>query len=235
LCLAGALLLLTSCQEVTLGNLVQDFGLTAPQAQLDDGTITRGLREALAVGTQRAVQNVSRQDGYFGNQLIKVLMPEKMRNVAELLGKVGMQRQVDEFVLSMNRAAEKAAPKAAGFFADAVREMTFADARGILQGGDTAATEFFRGKTAEKIQNAFKPVVSDSMNQVGTTQAFKKVMGSYAALPFTPRVSFDLDQYVTAKAVDGLFHMLGEEEKKIRTDPAARATELLRTVFGRRG
>jgi uncharacterized protein DUF4197 len=158
-----------------------------------------------------------------------------MRSVAELLGKVGMQRQVDEFVLSMNRAAEKAAPRAAGFFADAVREMTFADARGILQGGDTAATEFFRGKTAEKIRNAFRPVVSDSMNQVGTTQAFKKVMGSYAALPFTPRVSFDLDQYVTAKAVDGLFHMLGEEEKKIRTDPAARATELLRTVFGRRG
>ncbi|HEY5973872.1 MAG TPA: DUF4197 domain-containing protein, partial [Geobacteraceae bacterium] len=147
---------------------------------------------------------------------------------------VGMQRQVDEFVLSMNRAAEKAAPKAAGFFADAVREMTFADARGILQGGNTAATEFFRGKTAEKIQGAFRPAIATSMNEVGTTQAFKKVMGSYGALPFTPKVSFDLDQYVTAKAVDGLFYMLGEEEKKIRTDPAARATELLRTVFGRR-
>ena len=133
----------------------------------------------------------------------------------------------------MNRAAEKAAPQATDYFVGALKEMTFEDARKILQGSDTAATEYFKGKTGDKIFAAFKPVISESMNQVGTTQAYKEMVDSYTALPFAKSTAFDLDSYVTTKAVDGLFTMLGEEEKKIRTNPAARTTELLRKVFGK--
>jgi hypothetical protein len=160
-------------------------------------------------------------------------MPEKIRTVADMLGKVGYQRQVDEFVLSMNRAAEKAAPQAASFFGDAIREMTFDDARKILTGGDTAATEYFRAKTHDKIYDSFKPIISSSMDKVGTTRSYKEMMSKYEALPFVSKQSLDLDHYVTSKALDGLFYMVGQEEKKIRTDPAARVTDLLKTVFGK--
>jgi len=160
-------------------------------------------------------------------------MPEKIRNVADLLGKMGYQQQVDDVVMGMNRAAEKAAPKATEYFVGALKEMTFTDARNILQGGDTAATDYFKSKTSTKIQAAFKPIISESMNDVGATRAYKGMMADYAALPFVSGTSFDIDNYVTTKAVDGLFTVLGDEEKRIRTDPAARGTELLRKVFGK--
>jgi len=199
----------------------------------DEGTTASGLKEALSIGTEKAVSNVSRVDGYFGNQAIKILMPENIQKVGNVLRKIGYQRQVDEFVLSMNRAAEKAAPKAASFFVDAIKEMTFEDARKILGGGDTAATEFFKLKTHDKLYGAFKPVVSSSMDEVGCTRSYKEMMGKYESVPFMDKQSLDLDHYVTNKALDGLFYMVGQEEKKIRTDPAARATDLLKTVFGK--
>ena len=199
----------------------------------DEGTTASGLKEALSIGTEKAVSNVSRVDGYFGNQAIKILMPENIQKVGNVLRKIGYQRQVDEFVLSMNRAAEKAAPKAASFFVDAIKEMTFEDARKILGGGDTAATEFFKQKTHDKLYGAFKPVVSSSMDEVGCTRSYKEMMGKYESVPFMDKQSLDLDHYVTNKALDGLFYMVGQEEKKIRTDPAARATDLLKTVFGK--
>ncbi|RNC72682.1 MAG: DUF4197 domain-containing protein [Desulfuromonadales bacterium] len=204
---------------------------------LDDSTVVKGLKEALATGTERAVKEVAKPDGYFGNQLIKILLPDKVQNVADILGKVGFQGQVDEFVMSMNRAAEKAAPTAASYFGDAIRDMSVEDAKGILAGGDTAATQFFEKKTRTKLFDAFKPFVTKSMDQVGTARAYKEMIGKYEAVPLaslagTP--SLDLDNYVTDKALDGLFKMVGEEEKKIRTNPAARTTDLLRTVFGSR-
>lgn len=199
----------------------------------DDSTVASGLKEALSIGTENAVKNVSRVDGYFGNQVIKILMPEKIQKVAQVMKKVGYQKEVDDFVLSMNRAAEKAAPMAASFFVDAIKQMTFDDARKILNGGDTAATEFFKAKTSERIYAAFKPMVSSSMNEVGVTRNYKTMMGKYESLPFVDKQSLDLDHYVTNKALDGLFVMVGEEERKIRKDPAARATDLLKTVFGK--
>lgn len=204
-------------------------------AGLDESTIVKGLKEALATGTTRAVTSVSRRDGYLGNEAIRILLPEKLQTAANLLGKFGFQQQVDDFVLSMNRAAEKAAPKATEYFVSALKEMTFQDARKILNGGNTAATEYFRGKTGERIFNAFKPVVSSSMQDVGVTSRYGQMMNRLESIPFGSQAagSLDLDNYVTGKAVDGLFTMLGEEEKKIRTDPAARGTELLRKVFGR--
>lgn len=199
----------------------------------DESTTASGLKEALSIGTKNAVKNVSRVDGYFGNKAIKILMPEKIQKVADVLKKVGYQKEVDSFVLSMNRAAEKAGPKALSFFVDAIKEMSIEDARKILGGGDTAATEFFKQKTHKKLYDAFKPVVSSSMNEVGTTRSYKEMMGKYESIPFMDKKSLDLDHYVTNKALDGLFYMVGQEEKKIRTDPAARVTDLLKTVFGK--
>ncbi|MGD9023103.1 MAG: DUF4197 domain-containing protein [Deltaproteobacteria bacterium] len=207
-------------------------GLSSKQS-LDDNTIISGLKEALSVGTENAVKLVSRPDGYFGNEIIRILMPEKIRKVADVLGKVGYQQQVDDFVLSMNRAAEKAAPKAASIFGAAISEMTLEDARGILDGGETAATDYFKAKTSDAIYETFKPIISSSMNEVGVTRSYKQMMDQYTSLPFMRSESLDLDHYVTDKSLNGLFYMLGQEEKKIRTNPEDRVTELLKKVFGK--
>jgi Protein of unknown function (DUF4197) len=199
----------------------------------DEKTNVAGIKEALAVGTERAVQSLSRKNGYFGNAAAKILMPSSLQKVAEVARTVGYQKQVDEFILSMNRAAEAAAPMASRYFGDAIRDMTLEDVRGILTGGDTAATEFFRRKTNDKLYAAFKPVVSQKVGEVGATRAYTDMMGQYENVPLMGKQSLDLDDYVTKKSLDGLFHMVGQEEKKIRTNPAARTTDLLKTVFGK--
>ncbi|MDO8418730.1 MAG: DUF4197 domain-containing protein [Rubrivivax sp.] len=199
----------------------------------DEKTGAAGIKEALALGTERAVQGLSKQDGYFGNAAVKILMPSAIQKVADVARIAGYQKQVDEFVLSMNRAAEAAAPLASRYFGDAIRDMTLQDVRGILSGGDTAATDFFRGKTQDKLYAAFKPIVSQKVGEVGATRAYKDMMGRYEKVPLVKSQSLDLDDHVTRKSLDGLFHMVGEEEKKIRTNPAARTTDLLKTVFGR--
>jgi hypothetical protein len=133
----------------------------------------------------------------------------------------------------MNRAAEAAAPVASRFFGDAIRDMTVDDARGILTGGNTAATDFFRRKTGDKLYLAFKPIVSKKVGEVGATRAYKNMMGRYESVPMMGGQSLDLDDYVTRKSLDGLFLTVGEEEKRIRTDPVARSTDLLKSVFGK--
>ncbi len=213
-------------------NLLKGLGGAASQGP-DDSTVISGLKEALSIGTENAVRSVSQADGYFANEMIKILMPEKIQKVADVLKMVGYQKEVDDFVMSMNRAAEKAAPKASAFFVDAIKQMNFDDARKILNGGDTAATDFFKTKTSDKIYEAFKPLISTSMNDVGVTRSYKQMMGRYESLPFVDKQSLDLDHYVTNKSLDGLFYMVGQEEKKIRTNPAARVTDLLKTVFGK--
>ncbi|MFQ5792898.1 MAG: DUF4197 domain-containing protein, partial [Acidobacteriota bacterium] len=172
-----------------------------------------------------------RPGGYFRNQAIKILMPEQLQTLEQGLRVVGYGPQVDEFVLSMNRAAERAAPAAKRIFWDAIGEMTFDDARKILDGGDTAATDYFKAKTSDELAAAFRPVVDQTMNEVGVTRQYKELVGRYEAIPFVKRVTFDVDEYVVTKALDGLFYVVGEEERKIRTDPAARVTDLLKEVF----
>ncbi|MGA6993239.1 MAG: DUF4197 domain-containing protein [Candidatus Deferrimicrobiaceae bacterium] len=213
-------------------DIKKGIGVVAPESGPDESQVAGGLKEALTIGTGNAVSLVSVTDGFFANQAIKILMPDNIQQVADVLGKVGYQEQVDEFVLSMNRAAEKSAPQAKSIFVDAIREMTIEDAKQILNGGDTAATEFFKGRTGGKLSEAFKPIISSSMDEVGATRSYKEMMGKYTALPFMKAESLDLDQYVTNKSLDGLFYMVGQEEKKIRTNPAARVTDLLKTVFG---
>lgn len=215
-----------------LDKLFKGFG-TSPSGGLSDAKIGSGLKEALKIGTENTVHLTGKTDGYFMNQAIKILMPEKIHNIEKGLRAVGYGPQVDEFVLSMNRAAEKAAPLAKEIFWGAIGDMTFEDARKILSGPDTAATDYFKRKTSDKLTIAFKPEVDKAMNEVGVTRQYKELVGKYQTIPFMKSESFDIDQYVVTKALDGLFHVLGEEEKKIRTNPAARVTDLLKEVFGK--
>jgi hypothetical protein len=213
-----------------LDSLLKDIGLLSEQ-ELDGSTIISGLKEALSVGTENAVKDVSKIDGYLANEAIAILMPEKFQKVADALRKVGYEKPVDDFIMSMNRAAEKAAPKATSHILSAIKEMTIEDAKQILEGGDTAATDYFKLKTSDKLYDEFMPVISSSMNDVGVTSKYKDMMKQYLSLPFVKKESLDLDHYVTNKSLEGLFFMIGEEEKKIRTDPAARVTDLLKKVF----
>jgi hypothetical protein len=201
------------------------------RSALDSKTIIAGLKEALSVGVKNGVMNVSRLDGYFGNKSIKILIPEKIQKITEFLGEAGFHKEVDQFELSMNRAAEKAAPKAQGIIVEAIKKMTIQDAVNILHGNDTAATDYLKSRTYDSIYRAFKPIISSTMNEVGVTRSFQELMNKATAIPFMQDQVVDLNHYVTTEALDGLFFMVGEEEKKIRKDPAARVTQLLKTVF----
>jgi len=213
----------------------------APQAKvqaqlggLSDSKIVAGLKEALQVGTGNAINLTGRVDGFFKNAAIKILLPKQLDPLAKGLRIAGQGQMVDEFVLSMNRAAERAAPEARRMFVDAIKQMSFDDARKILFGNDTAATEYFRAKTSTKIAAAFRPIVEKSMDEVGATRQYKELIGRFQTLPFARSQSLDIDQYVVNKALDGLFYMVGEEEKKIRKDPVARVSSVLKDVFGGR-
>ena len=226
--LAGGLLCFTQSQA-QLGPLGKRLGLK--QGPPSEERVASGLKEALQVGTGNAVRLTGRVDGYFGNAAIKIPMPAQLRTPEKALRKVGYGRQVDDFILSMNRAAEHAAPRAKDIFFNAIRQMTFDDARQILGGGDTAATEYFRRKTSDELTTAFRPVVAQSMNEVGVTRQYKDLAKRAQSVPFVRIQTVDLEAYVVTKALDGLFHVVSEEERKIRTDPAARVTSLLKEVF----
>lgn len=202
-------------------------------SELDMKTIIKGLKEALNVGTKQATRLISKKDGYFKNKAIKVLLPNELQEVEKVLRNIGLGYKVDEFILSMNRAAEKAAPKAVDIIVKAVSEMTIEDAKNILYGDDNkAATKYFEKHTRTELFKIFKPIIRDAMDSVGVTNLFKYILTTYNNIPGVQKVKFDLDKYVTDKALDGLFHMVAQEEIKIRKDPAARVTDLLKQVFG---
>ena len=195
--------------------------------QSSQGTVVAGLKEALRVGTERTVSSASSRDGFDRNSLIRIPLPEQLQTAAKGLRLAGFGAQVDELELSMNRAAEKAASQAAPVFVNAITSMSFTDAQSILGGGERAATDYFEGATRENLASRFSPIVDQSMQEVGLVRTYDDFV---RRLPFQP--SFSLQQYVTDRSLDGLFTLLAGEEKKIREDPAARTTELLRTVFG---
>jgi hypothetical protein len=203
-------------------------------SSVGDVRIGQALKEALQVGTANAVALTGKTGGYFDNQAIRIVLPERLRTFERGLRAVGYGAEVDELVLGMNRAAERAAPQAKQIFWDAIGAMTIDDARGILNGSETAATDYFKTKTTEPLSTAFRPIVEQSMRQVGVSRQYKELLGRAQAIPFLNVGAYDLDEYVVGKALNGLFHVVGEEEKKIRTNPSARVTELLREVFGRR-
>ena len=202
---------------------------TAP----DKDTVAAGLKEALTIGSQNAVKAGAQPDGFFKNPAIKIPLPEKVQKVEKPLRKIGLSKQVDEFILTMNRAAEKAAPQAKDIFVGAVKEMTIVDAITILKGGDTAATDYMRSKTYDRLYGAFKPTVTKAVMDVGVTKSYQQLVDKGKKSRLIKDESLDLDHHVTSKALDGLFYLLGQEEKKIRKDPVAQVTDLLKKVFGK--
>jgi hypothetical protein len=205
--------------------LGQDQGLT-------ESEIIKGLKEALQIGTSNSVGIVSKLNGYYKNPNIKIPLPEDVQKVEKILRTTGFGQQVDDFELSMNRAAERAAPEAKSIFWDAIKQMKFEDARKILNGRDNEATLYFKDKTSDRLREIFKPITHQAMSEVGVTRTYQTIDDKVKTIPFADQLSFDLDQYVTDKALDGLFFMLAAEEKKIRENPAARVTDLLKKVFG---
>jgi Protein of unknown function (DUF4197) len=235
--LAGSLLLLAAAPAgAQLDKLLKELPQIPQVPQtgaVGDAKIGAALKEALQVGTSNAVQLTGRPNGYFSNQAIKILMPENLRTLEKGLRTVGYGPQVDELVLGMNRSAEKAAPAAKQIFLDAIGAMTFDDVNRIFRGSNTAATDYFKAKTSDKLTTAFRPVVEQSMNEVGVARQYKELLGRAQSIPFVKTESYDINQYVVTKSLDGLFYVVGDEERKIRTNPAARTTDLLREVFGK--
>ena len=223
------MIMVAGCAE--LDQLAKNVQGSIPQAN-SLSKIIAGLKEALSIGTGNAVLDVSQVGGYFKNQAIRILMPEEIQKTGEMLRKFGFGKVVDDFEHSMNTAAEQAAPKAKAIFIDAITQMTFDDARRILNGPDTAATDYLRTKTSIAIAGLFRPIITDNMNKVGVTRLYKQMVEPLKMLPIASPVPVDLDGYVTEKALHGLFTMVAEEEKKIRLNPAARVTDLLKDVFG---
>jgi hypothetical protein len=200
---------------------------------LSDDKVTAGLKEALQISTSKAVTLTGRPDGFLKNEAIKILLPPKLQTVGKGMRMLGMGAKVDELEVGMNRAAEQAAPQAKQIFLAALKKMTFDDARHILSGGDTAATEYFKRTSSADLTTAFAPIVQQSMERVGVVRQYDQVLRS-APGGTALAGQFDLNKYVVGKTIDGLFYMLGEQEKSIRRDPAARTTALLKEVFGKK-
>ena len=201
------------------------------KTNLSNDEIIRGLKEALQVGTERGAQKLSAVDGFFKDAVIKILMPEEAKKVEKKLRNLGMGKQVDNAILSMNRGAEDAAKSAAPIFINAIKQMSFQDAMGILKGGDSAATKYLREKTNAALTEAFRPVIENSLAKVDATKHWNTVFTTYNKFS-SEKVNTDLSAYVTEKALAGIFYQVAQEEMKIRKDPLARTSDILKKVFG---
>lgn len=202
-------------------------------SNLTNSEIIAGLKQALEIGSNNAGNQLSAVNGYFGNQLVKILMPPEAKKVEQTLRSIGMGSEVDKAILAMNRAAEDAAQKAAPIFIDAIRTITIQDGLGILRGGNGAATNYLKGRTTQQLTNAFRPVIENSLNKVDATKYWAQVFTIYNRLPTTVnKINPDLPAYVTERALNGLFITVEQEENKIRQNPSARVTDLLKKVFG---
>jgi hypothetical protein len=191
-----------------------------------------GLQAALERGARNAVATLGRLDGFLGNPQVKIPLPDSLARTERLARRLGFGNEVDELVVAMNRAAEGAVPEARKLLVDAVKKMTVKDAKAILTGGDTAATEYFRRTSHAALHDRFQPIVKSATNKVGVAQRYRELAEPAAAFGLIKTEHADLDQYVTLKALDGLDFMLGEEEKKMRKDPVGTGSAILRRVFG---
>jgi len=215
-----------------IGGLGLVFALPLPAAELSGETAAAGLKDALQVGTGRAVDLLGRLDGYLGNPDVRIPIPDKLEKVGKTVRKLGLDDLVDEFETSMNRAAEAAAPLAKDVFVETIKGMSFSDALAIVRGEGHEATDYLRENAGPKLGEQFLPIVQEQLGAVGATQAFDRLMQRYSEIPFVSKPAVDLDAYVTEEALDGLFLMIAKEEEKIRKDPLARTTDLLKQVFG---
>jgi hypothetical protein len=192
----------------------------------------RALKEAFSKGTEWGVAMVSKENGYFGNPKIKIPFPPDAQQVETRLRSMGMSALCDDVVLSVNRAAEDAGPQAKAIFLKAIQSMTLTDAIQLVKGGEQSGTDYLKKTTRTDLVIAFKPIVQTSLDKVGATRFWTQAIGSYNKIPMIQKVNPDLVDFATQKAVDGLFTMVAEEERKIRKDPLARSSELLKKVFG---
>jgi hypothetical protein len=197
---------------------------------LSTDEIASGLKEALSVGAEKAGNSLSSLNGFFANAAIKILMPDEAKKVEEKLRAIGLGEQVDDAILSMNRAAEDAAKSAAPIFVNAIKQMSIKDAAGILKGGDFAATDYLKDKTTASLTASFKPVIEKSLEKVNATKYWNTVFSAYNKFALK-KINPDLTAYVTEKALNGIFYQVGQEEQKIRKDPLARTSDLLKKVF----
>jgi hypothetical protein len=220
---------------IIAGFLLSGCATLANTETTEENETSRGLKEALHIGTGNAVENVSKEGGYYENPYIKILLPKQVKKAEKVIRLAGFGNKIDEFELSMNRAAERAAPKAKELLWHAIKQIRFKDAWKILTGGKNEATLYLRDKTFVKLQSIFKPIIHNTMTEVGATRYYKELEDLVRSIPFSAKiVSFDLDQYVTERSLEGFFHMLAQEEARIREDPVARVTLLLRKVFGQK-
>lgn len=207
-------------------------GVFKTKGGLSNQEVIKGLKEALSIGTDNATSIASKVNGFYKNPKIFIPFPPEARKAKEFAEKVGLKNEVKKFVKTLNRAAEEAAKSAAPIFLDAIKQMTIQDGFEILNGPDDAATQYLQRKTTAPLTRNFRPIVKRAIDKVQVTRHWNPIATSYNRIPFVTKVNPDLDDYVTEKALHGLFYLIGEEEKKIRRDPAARVTELLRRVFG---
>ena len=198
---------------------------------LSNAEVVQGLKEALRVGADSATFHLGLLDGFYGDDMIRIVMPPEAKKVEKTLRDVGLGKTVDQAIVSMNRAAEDASKYVGDIFVNSIKQMTIQDALGILKGGDFAATDYLKSTTTIQLTAAFKPIVSKSLQYVNATKYWKDVFTVYNRFSNTP-VNTDLTEYVTQKTLDGLFYHIGLEEQKIRKDPAARITDILKKVFG---
>jgi len=200
---------------------------------LTSSDIASGLKEALRVGVTNGSAQASKVDGYFKNPLLKIAFPPEAQNIANKLRQIGFSKQVDQFELSMNRAAEDAAKKAAPVFVKAITSMSIQDAVGILQGSDDAATQYLRRTSGQQLVTEFTPIIDSTLKKNNATRYYSDLVNTYNKIPFVKKENPNLTEYATNKAVDGLFILVAQEEKKIRENPAARVTDLLKRVFSK--
>lgn len=208
----------------------EKFTKTGGATVLSNEEVIGGLKEALSIGSEKSTAKLSAVDGFFKDAAIKILMPEEAKKVEKKLRMVGMGKMVDDAILSMNRAAEDAAKTATPIFISAIRDITIQDGLGILRGGDHAATNYLKGKTVASLTEAFRPIIEASLVKTDATKHWNTVFTNYNKFS-AEKVDTDLAAYVTEKALMGIFHQLAQEELKIRKDPVARTTDLLKKVF----
>ncbi len=218
--------LLVSCAE--LQGVINEL---PNQTGIDNNTIASGLRQALDFGIDKQVTKLTQEDGFYRNQLVKILLPEELQKVDRTLRDIGLGSLADEGLKLMNRAAEDAVKEATPIFVDAVKGITFNDAKNILLGNDRAATSYLEGRTRQALYSKFNPVIQNSFSKVGADQIWTNIINRYNAIPFVNQVNPDLTDYVTGEALDGVFTMISVEEKEIRTNVSSRTTNLLRQVF----
>ena len=234
-----ALILPGASSAFDLGDLLKGVGeATANKSSgpatsnLSDQDVTRGLKDALAEGAAKAVSSLGRTDGFLLNDKVRIPLPESLQNVESVMKALGQGKRVEAFKTSLNRAAEAAVPEAKTLLIDAIKNMSVADAKAVLTGGDDAATKYFRQATEAKLHDRFLPIVGKTIQSYKLTEQYDRIAGSASQVGLIGKEQANMSEYVTGKALDGLFLMIAEEEKAIRRDPLGRSSEYVRKVFG---